>query len=61
MFRVFAFLYGTAAYAVFLLAFLYAVGFVSGVGVPKHVDNGAATAWPLALAIDLGLLSLFAV
>ena len=60
MFRLFAFLYGTAAYAVFLLAFLYAIGFVSGVLVPKHVDNGDATAWPLALAIDLGLLALFA-
>lgn len=61
MFRLFAFLYGSAAYAVFLATFLYAIGFVSGVLVPKHVDNGLATAWPLALAIDLGLLGLFAV
>ena len=60
MFRVFAFVYGTASYAVFLLVFLYAVGFVAGVGVPRHVDNGPATAWPLALAIDAALLSLFA-
>ncbi|GAB2622805.1 methanethiol S-methyltransferase [Novilysobacter erysipheiresistens] len=61
MFRLFAFLYGTANYAVFLLVFLYAIGFVSGVGVPKHVDNGVPTAWPMALAINLVLLSLFAV
>ena len=61
MFRLFAFLYGSAAYAVFLATFLYAIGFVAGVVVPKHVDNGFATAWPLALAIDLGLLGLFAV
>ncbi|TWI05963.1 protein-S-isoprenylcysteine O-methyltransferase Ste14 [Luteimonas cucumeris] len=61
MFRVFALLYGTASYAVFLLAFLYAIGFVSGVAVPKHVDNGTPTALPLALAINLALLSLFAV
>ena len=61
MFRLFAFLYGTANYAVFLLVFLYAIGFVSGVAVPKHVDNGVPTAWPVALAIDLVLLSLFAV
>ena len=61
MFRIFAFLYGTACYAAFLLVFLYAIGFVSGVGVPKHVDNGVATALPLALTINLVLLSLFAV
>ena len=61
MFRVFALLYGIASYAVFLFAFLYAIGFVSGLGVPKHVDNGVATAWPLALAINLVLLGLFAV
>ncbi|MGH8072895.1 MAG: methanethiol S-methyltransferase [Lysobacter sp.] len=61
MFRLFAFLYGTANYAVFLLVFLYAIGFLSGVGVPKHVDNGVPTTWPAALAINLALLSLFAV
>lgn len=61
MFRLFALLYGTVAYAVFLATFLYAVAFVAGIGVPKHIDNGIATAWPLALAIDLGLLGLFAV
>jgi protein-S-isoprenylcysteine O-methyltransferase Ste14 len=61
MFRLFARSYGIACYAVFLFAFLYAIGFVSGLGVPKHVDSGATTAWPLALAINLGLLGLFAV
>ena len=61
MFRLFAFLYGSVSYLVFLATFLYAIGFVSGVLVPKHVDSGVATAWPLALAIDLGLLGLFAV
>ncbi len=61
MFRVFALLYGLAAYAVFLFAFLYAVGFVSGVVVPKHVDSGVPLSWPLALVVDLGLLALFAV
>ena len=61
MFRIFAFIYGTACYAAFLRVFLSALGFVSGVGVPKHVDNGVATALPLALTINLVLLSLFAV
>lgn len=61
MSRLLAMLYGAACYAVFLVVFLYAIAFVAGIGVPRHMDNGAATAWPLALAIDLALLALFAV
>jgi methanethiol S-methyltransferase len=59
--RVIAFLYGTVAYAVFFGTFLYAVGFVGNVVVPKSID--AAPVGPLgtSLAIDLGLLALFAV
>ena len=56
-----ALLYGAACYAVFLATFLYAIAFVTGVGVPKHVDNGAPVALPAALAIDLALLALFAI
>jgi protein-S-isoprenylcysteine O-methyltransferase Ste14 len=56
-----ALLYGAACYAVFLATFLYAIAFVAGVGVPKHVDNGAPIALPAALAIDLALLALFAI
>jgi protein-S-isoprenylcysteine O-methyltransferase Ste14 len=61
MSRLFSLLYGAACYVVFLATFLYAIAFVAGVGVPRHVDNGIATPLPLALAIDLGLLALFAV
>lgn len=61
MSRLLTLLYGVAAYAVFLATFLYAVAFVAGVGVPRHIDNGVAAAWPLALAIDCALLGLFAV
>ncbi|QSX78885.1 methanethiol S-methyltransferase [Agrilutibacter solisilvae] len=61
MFRLLALLYGTAAYAVFLLTFLYAIPFVAGLGVPRHIDNGPTTSFALALAIDLALLGLFAV
>ncbi|MCJ0824516.1 isoprenylcysteine carboxylmethyltransferase family protein [Luteimonas sp. 50] len=60
MSRLLALMYGAAAYAVFLATFLYAIAFVAGVGVPRHVDNGPLVAWPVALAIDLALLSLFA-
>ena len=61
MSRFLALLYGAACYALFLATFLYAIAFVAGLGVPKHIDNGVDTPFLLALAINLGLLSLFAV
>jgi len=60
MTRMFALLYGAASYAVFFLTFLYAIGFVAGFGVPRHIDSGATSPWPVAVAIDLALLTLFA-
>jgi protein-S-isoprenylcysteine O-methyltransferase Ste14 len=56
-----AFLYGLAAYLVFLGAFLYAIGFVTGIGVPKTIDTGPATPLTQAHVIDILLMSLFAV
>lgn len=53
-------LYGAACYVVFLLTFVYAIGFVSGIGVPRHIDSGSAGSVGSALAIDLALLGLFA-
>src|SRR6185312_5278534 len=53
--------YGFAAYFVFLCTFLYAIGFVSGVVVPKTVDTGPAGPIGDALVINVLLLSLFAV
>jgi protein-S-isoprenylcysteine O-methyltransferase Ste14 len=53
--------YGVAAYFVFLCTFLYAIGFVSGVVVPKTVDTGPAGPIGEALVINVLLLSLFAV
>lgn len=61
MSRILALLYGTACYLVFLATFLYAIGFVAGVGVPKHIDSGAITPWPSALLVNTALLTLFAV
>ncbi|HEU4813107.1 MAG TPA: isoprenylcysteine carboxylmethyltransferase family protein [Xanthomonadaceae bacterium] len=54
-------LYGAACYALFLAVFLYAIGFVIGWGVPKHIDSGAAGNIGTALLVDVLLLGLFAV
>lgn len=56
-----AFIYGVLSYAVFLGVFVYAIGFIGGFATPTMLD-GVPTRPPLeALAIDLGLLGLFAV
>lgn len=59
--RVVAFLYGLAAYAVFFGTFLYAIGFVEGLMVPKTIDSGAAVPLAEALVVNVLLMSLFAV
>jgi protein-S-isoprenylcysteine O-methyltransferase Ste14 len=58
--RLTAFLYGLAAYVFFFLTFLYAIGFVEDLLVPKAIDTGAAVPIGEALAVDLLLMSLFA-
>ena len=53
--------YAVAVYLIFLAILGYAVGFFAGVGVPKGIDQGPRAAVPVAAAIDLLLLLLFAV
>jgi protein-S-isoprenylcysteine O-methyltransferase Ste14 len=53
-------LYGLAAYLVFLLTFLYAVGFVSGLVVPKWIDAGTVAGPIESIIVDILLLSVFA-
>jgi methanethiol S-methyltransferase len=60
-FRLAAFVYGLAAYLVFFVTILYAIGFVADLVVPKTIDSGPAAPLAEALVIDLLLLSLFAV
>lgn len=59
--RVAAFLYGIAAYVIFFVTFLYAIGFVEGLVVPKTLDSGTAGPQLQALIVNLVLMSIFAV
>ncbi len=58
--RVLALLYGGLNYLVFFGVFLYLVGFVVDVAVPRSVDHAIAAPVGQAVVIDLGLLLLFA-
>jgi methanethiol S-methyltransferase len=53
--------YGAVSYVIFFLTFLYAIGFLGNVGVPKSLDSPATDPWTVALMVNVGLLSLFAV
>jgi len=53
--------YAVAVCLFFLAVLGYAAGFFAGLGVPKDIDQGPRSAVPVAVAIDLLLLLLFAV
>src|SRR6266481_6318325 len=54
-------LYGLAAYFAFFGTILYAIGFVTGLVVPKTIDTGTESSATEALVVNLLLMSLFAV
>jgi protein-S-isoprenylcysteine O-methyltransferase Ste14 len=53
--------YGTLCYAGFLGVFLYFIGFMGNVAVPKGIDDGAAGPVQQAVLINVGILGAFAV
>ncbi len=59
--RLIALVYGIVSYVVFFVTFLYALGFVEGLVVPKTIDSGAVSPLGEALIVNLLLMSVFAV
>jgi len=59
--RISFFFYGSVSYLIFLGTFLYAIGFIGNFGVPTALDGVRSKPLGIALAIDVGLLTLFAV
>jgi protein-S-isoprenylcysteine O-methyltransferase Ste14 len=53
--------YGGVCYLIFLATFLYAIGFVGNLVVPKSIDTGSEVSPAEAMAMDLLLLGLFAI
>jgi protein-S-isoprenylcysteine O-methyltransferase Ste14 len=61
MSRLLVFAYGSLAYVLFLGTYLYAIGFVGNLVVPKSLDSAPTGSYGQALLINVGLLGLFAV
>jgi len=59
--KILSFLYGLACYIAFFISFLYVIGFVGNLVVPKSIDTGPESSLSLSLLINIGLLGLFAI
>ena len=59
--RLSIFIYGVVSYAIFFVTYLYAIGFVGNLWVPKSMDSAREVPFLTALFTDLALLGLFAI
>lgn len=59
--RFVALVYGLVSYLIFFVTFLYAIGFVTDLIVPKTIDSGAVTPFAEAVIVNLVLMSVFAI
>jgi protein-S-isoprenylcysteine O-methyltransferase Ste14 len=59
--RIAFFAYGVVCYAIFFATFLYAIGFIGGFGVPTTLDGASRGSLARGMAVDAGLLALFAI
>lgn len=61
MSRLLILIYGTVCYFIFLPTFVYTIGFVANIAVPKGIDDGAVGAIGQSIIVNLVLLSAFAI
>ena len=59
--RISVFLFGVVTYLIFFVTFLYQIGFVERLYVPKAINDGDVIGMTQAILINLGLLSIFAI
>ena len=59
--KVITLIYGVVCYILFFLTFLYTIGFVGDIVVPKTIDSGSSASGGLAWLVNILLLALFAI